>query len=315
MNIAISTSSFDTMNEKLIHSLEKFGVNVKQNPLGRRLTESEIIDHLNGIDGLLAGLEPLNQKVFNKNPQLKAIARVGIGLDNVDLSSAQLFGIKVSNTPEAPTNAVAEMTVAASLMLSRNILSANEALHRKEWKKSIGVGLNGSEVLIIGYGRIGRRTAQLLYGLGASIKVYDPNINQNDIKDNEVFVNLESGLKTADIVTLHASGTDIILGSKEFKIMKKGVIILNSSRSGLIDEDSFIDALLCDKVASAWMDVFQNEPYKGRLTDFSQILLTPHMSTYTKKCRLDMELCALKNLFYDLGIRETYKKVSNIWQV
>ena len=282
--------------------LQTKGFEVIPNPYGRKLTEDEIILHLQEVDGLLAGLEPLNTTVFKSCPKLKAIARVGIGMDNVDLGAAKAAGIKVSNTPEGPTEAVAEMTLAAALALSRSILPANNALHQKRWSKSIGRGIKNTRVLIIGYGRIGRRVAELFHDFGAQIMVCDPLMKQEDLRNDMQLVELTQGLKSADIITLHAAGNNPILTSAEFQAMKKGMIILNSARSNLIDEKALIEVLDMGKVASAWLDVFPKEPYTGKLTEYEQVLLTPHMSTYTVQCRKDMELAAVNNLLHDLGV-------------
>ena len=302
MKIAISTSSFASVNPAPLELLQAKGLEVVSNPYGRKLTEQEIISHLQSVDGLLAGLEPLNATVFKSCPQLKAIARVGIGMDNVDLDVANAAGIKVSNTPESPTEAVAEMTLAAALVLSRSILPANNALHQKRWSKSIGIGLKNTKILIIGYGRIGRKVAEFFHAFGAQIIVCDPLISQEDLRKDVQFVKLNKGLKSADIITLHAAGSNTILTSTEFKAMKDGVIILNSSRGNLIDEETLIEALDMGKVASAWLDVFSEEPYTGKLTEYDQVLLTPHMSTYSVQCRKDMEMAAVNNLLRDLGV-------------
>lgn len=302
MKVAISTSSFASLDSAPLDLLMTNGVEVIQNPFGRKLTEKEIVSHLQGVDGLLAGLEPLNANVFRSCPQLKAIARVGIGMDNVDLEVAKAAGIKVSNTPEGPTDAVAEMTLTAALILSRSILPANNALHQKRWSKSIGSGLKNTKLLIIGYGRIGRRVAELFRVFSAQIMVCDPLIKLEDLRKDVQLVELHLGLKSADIITLHAGGDDAILTSKEFESMKNGVIILNSSRGNLIDENALINALNSGKVPFAWLDVFIEEPYTGKLTEFEQVLLTPHMSTYSVQCRKDMEMAAVNNLLQDLGI-------------
>lgn len=302
IKVAISTSSFASINPAPLQLLEKKGLDVVPNPFGRRLTEEEIISHLHGVDGLLAGLEPLNANVFMNCSQLKAIARVGIGMENVDLDAAKQSGIQVSNTPEGPTDAVAEMTLAATLNLSRGILPANDALHLKQWDKSIGSGLKAKNILIIGYGRIGRRTAELFQAFGAHIMVCDPAVKQIDLENGEQLVKLPEGLKSADMISLHAGGNDTILTAIEFNGMKKGVTILNSARGCLIEERALINALNSGKVAFAWLDVFQEEPYFGKLTEYDQVLLTPHMSTYTIQCRKDMELAAVNNLLHDLGI-------------
>jgi len=290
------------MDQTPLELLKSKGVDVVPNPYGRKLSEDEIISHLQDIDGLIAGLEPLNGTVFQNCSQLRAIARVGIGMDNVDLDAAKASGIKVSNTPEGPTEAVAEITMAAALTLSRSILPANKALHQKQWSKSFGRGLKNSKVLIIGYGRIGRRVAELFRVFGAQIMVCDPLIKPKDLRNDLRLIELQQGIESADIITLHAAGNDPILKSAEFKAMKKGVIILNSSRGSTIDEKALIGALDIGKVASAWLDVFPEEPYTGELTEYDQVLLTPHMSTYSVQCRKDMEMAAVNNLLWDLGI-------------
>ena len=283
--------------------MESKGIEILANPYGRKLTEQEIISHLNGVDGLLAGLEPLNENVFKSCTQLKAIARVGIGMDNVDINAAKKFGILISNTPNAPTSAVAEMTLAVALNLTRLIIPANKALHNKTWSKLLGQGLINSNVFIVGYGSIGKKVSELLNVFKANVMVYDPVVNKDHLKFNEKLVEFETGLKTADIISLHVSGNQCILTSKDFQLMKDGVIILNSARGNLIDENALIDALESGKVSSAWLDVFWNEPYTGKLTEYNQVILTPHMSTYSVQCRNDMEMAAVKNLLIDLGIK------------
>ena len=303
MKIAISTSSFASVDSTPLEYLKTKGVEVIDNPFGRKLTEDEVINHLIDMDGLLAGLEPLNSNVFQKCPNLKAIARVGIGMDNVDIESAEAHEIRISNTPDGPTDAVAEMTLAAALSLVRNLGVANDALHNKKWVKSIGFSLKNANVFIIGYGRIGRKVADHFRAMGSQIQVCDPYISKGQLLFGEKLVELKDGLKSADIVTLHADGNSPILTEIEFKIMKKSIIILNSSRANLIDEKALINALDTNIVSSAWLDVFWNEPYTGKLTDYNQVLLTPHMSTYSVQCRKDMEMAAVKNLLRDLGIK------------
>lgn len=302
MKVAISTSSFASIDSAPLELLHKNGIEVVPNRYSRKLTEKEIIDHLQGVDGLLAGLEPLNANVFNNCPQLKAIARVGIGMNNVDLDAARTAKIKISNTPDGPTNAVAEMTIAAALVLSRAIIPANTALHEKKWSKSIGIGLKNASVLIIGCGRIGRRVAEHFHTFGAQIMVCDPFLKKADLSTGTKHIELNEGIKAADIITIHAGGDNPILSFAEFEHMKEGVILLNSARGNLIDENALVDALNNGKVSSAWLDVFPEEPYSGRLTEYDQVLLTPHMSTYSVQCRKDMEMAAVNNLIHDLGV-------------
>jgi D-3-phosphoglycerate dehydrogenase / 2-oxoglutarate reductase len=299
--VAVGTSSFAQEDDAPLQKLEAADCEVVENAFKRRLTEEEIIAHLKGMDGLIAGLEPLNRRVIAAAPQLKAIARVGIGVTNVDFDAAKDHGVKVSNTPDGPVAAVAEMTLTALLSLARRLIRTNEALHRKEWTKSVGMGLLGAKVLFLGYGRIGQKTAQLLRAFGAEVAVYDPYINAASLTEGEAYVSdLHAGLAGADVVTLHASGTNCILGGDEFAVLKKGVILLNSARGELVEEAALVHALESGTVGGAWFDAFWQEPYTGPLCDFDQVLLTPHVGTYTRQCRLGMESAAVDNLLRDL---------------
>lgn len=309
--VAIGPSSFAQQDKTPHEMLVEAGVTVKPNPYGRRLKEDEIIDHLEGVDGLIAGLEPLNGKVLQAAKQLKAVARVGIGVANVDHEAAAELGIQVSSTPEGPVAAVAEMTVAALLTICRRLLSANKALHEGKWEKSIGTGLAGTRVLLVGYGRIGRRTGELLRAFGAKLLVHDPYIDPETLADGEHPVSLKEGLADAEVVSLHASGADAVLTALEFAQMRDGVILLNSARGELVAEEDLVAALESGKVSAAWFDAFVEEPYNGPLTKFDNVLLTPHMGTYTQQCRLSMETEAVKNLLRDLGVSSEWLGKTN----
>ena len=296
MKIVSGTSSFADGNSELQRMFDDRGIELVRNPFGRRLTREEIVDHLQGADGLLAGLEPLDEDVFAKCPNLKAIARVGIGMDNVDIESAKKHGIKVSNTPDGPTDAVAEMTVAALLSICHNIIVSDRDVHNGIWKKRLGRSISELTVLIIGYGHIGRRTAAMLRGLGANVIIYDKFDRESST------CSLEDGLNEADVVSLHASGTDEIISSDMLKMMKDGIIILNSARGGLINEKALCAALKSGKVGYFWGDALWSEPYDGILKECDNAVLTPHICTYTTKCRSSMEKQAVENLFRDLGV-------------
>ena len=302
-HIAISPSSFADGDSTALELLENANIKFRMNPYKRRLTEVEAIEFVKDIDGLIAGVEPLTRKVLKSAGKLKAIARVGVGLSNIDLKSAKELGIKISNTPDGPTDAVAEMTITALLAISRNLIQFNADLHQSIWKKSVGFGLIEKNILIIGYGRIGRKFARLASSFGANILVHDSYIPTQITNIKEKYVSLTEGLKHADIISLHASGEEPIINETEFNNMKQGVILLNSSRGALIDEDALISALDSKKIYGAWFDVFKKEPYEGRLLKYPNVLLTPHIGTYTQQCRLSMEVGAVNNILQDLGLK------------
>lgn len=301
--IALSPSSFAAADDAPLRLLERAGVTVRGNPYGRRLTEDEAAEHLQGVHGLIAGLEPLTRRVLTGAGDLRAIARVGIGVDNIDHDAAAELGIAVSNTPEAPTDAVAELTLAAALALLRGLVPASEAMHDGRWEKQISPGLHGATVLLIGFGRIGRAVGERLSMMGANLLVSDPDTTgEEDVGFPFEVVSLAEGLGRAAVISLHAGGRTQIIGQAEFEQMSDGVVLLNSARAELVDETALVQALEGGKVGSAWFDVFWEEPYSGPLTRFPQVLLTPHVGTYTATCRRSMEMQAAVNVLEALSI-------------
>lgn len=304
LKIGIGPSTFAQEDKTPLELLRRAGVTVVPNPTGKRLTEAETIAYLTGekLDGLLAGLEPLNRRVLEAaRPTLKAVARVGIGITNVDVAACREFGIAFSYTPDGPTEAVAEMTLAALLSLARELEPMNRALHAGQWPKLISRSLKELTVLVVGYGRIGRAVATQLAALGCAIQICDPFLAP-DAACAFPRVDLLAGLAIADVVTLHASGDRPLLGTAEFAAAKPGLMVLNSARGELVDEAALVTALESGRVGKAWFDAFWQEPYSGPLLRFPQVLLTPHTCTYTRRCRLQMESEAVRNLLRDLGL-------------
>ena len=301
--VAIATSSFAQADPAPRKMLEQADVIIKDNPWGRKMTQEEIIEHLNGVHGLLAGLEPLNREVLSSAKNLKALARIGIGMDNVDTVAASELGIKVSNTPDGPTRAVAELTITCLFSLCRQVPQMNADMHEGKWNKSISLGLKDTPILFVGYGRIGRAVAELLRPFGPKIMVCDPYFDAEDACRDVEKVSLEEGLSKASVISMHAGGNDLILDDMAFTQMRDGVILLNSARAGLVDEQALIHALDSGKISGAWFDVFWKEPYQGALQNRANVLLTPHVCTYTEQCRKGMETEAVENLLLDLGLK------------
>ena len=297
--IAVGASSFGEASNEALKLLESHGIEVVKNPYGRRLTEVETIELLQGKVGLLAGLEPLNEVVFSQCPKLKAIARIGIGMDNVDIEAAKCCGIKVSNTPDGPTQAVAEMTLAALLALVHQLPGLNKDVHAGIWKKRLGKSIRGLHVLVVGYGRIGKAVAGLLRDVGADVKAYDKYVKSDDA---DMVADLPTGLTWAEVVTLHVNGTEEVIGAKEIAMLCEGAYLLNSARGPVVNEDALFDSLQRGHLAGFWGDALWQEPYQGKLCKCHNAILTPHACTYTAACRASMELQATQNLLRDLGL-------------
>ena len=294
--IFISTSSFDVTNSApILDELRKNSFEILLNPYGRRLTEAEVIDHLKGdVVGIIAGVEPLTRKVFENAVGLKVISRCGIGLDNVDLEAAKQHDITVFNTPAAPVAAVAELTVGLILSLLRRIPEADRNLRKDQWKSLMGHLLSAQIIGIIGYGRIGRKVVELLQPFGCRIIFYD--VNDSNSYPGLQYVELQELLKSSDIVSIHVSSSKQVLGKNEFNLMKEGSWLINLSRGGVVDECALYEYLKSGHLSGAALDVFEKEPYSGKLKELDNVILTPHMGSYAKEARKQMENEAVINL-------------------
>ncbi len=276
-------------NFSQLSDLKNAGVEVKLNPFAARLTEDQVIELL-GTDtiGLIAGLEPLTKNVLQAAKSLKVIARVGTGLDSVDLATAKQLGITVLNTPDAPTKAVAELTLAHILGLLRNVSQADRQVRVGVWKGLMGSLLETKTVGIVGFGRIGKRVATLLSAFGASVIISDAQVSKSVYPN----VELDELCIKSDILSLHLpynEATHHIINEKNLNLMKKGSYIVNISRGGLVDETALLAALKSGHLAGAALDCFEQEPYEGELRNLETVQITAHMGSYARETRDLME--------------------------
>jgi D-3-phosphoglycerate dehydrogenase len=300
--ILVTTSTFDVSLFSNFIGTAKKPIEVVLNPYKRKLSEKEVSDLLtDDVIGMIAGVEPLSEKVLSGTKNLKVISRCGVGLDSVDLNAAKNLGIHVTNTPDAPTIPVAELTMAHILNLLRHVSLVNQQIRTSKWEPKMGALLNGKTVGIIGYGRIGRKVASLAKAFGANILVFDifPVTSSDKIEQ----VDLNQVLINSDIISLHLPykiENHHIISTEQFALMKPTALVLNISRGGLINETALLEALLNKRIAGAGIDAFEDEPYSGPLCQLPNVLLTAHMGSYAKEARNIMEQDAVKNLFSKL---------------
>jgi len=301
-SFVISTSSFDIDNNPHIQNLLQKGMQAITNPHRRKLTEDEIIELLKeGATGLIAGIEPLTERVFQSAKNLKVISRCGAGLDSVDLIAAKNRGITVLNTPEAPAQAVAELTMGLILTVLRKIGQIDQSVRKGEWPRTQGRLLAAQTIGIIGLGHIGRRVARLCQAFEATVISHDPYASQ--VPDGVALLPLEQLLATADIITLHlpyGPDTHHLLNAKAFAAMKPEVIVINAARGGLVDEHALLAALQAGNVSAAALDVFEQEPYHGPLIESGNVILTSHIGSLARESRQRMEIEAAENLLQGL---------------
>lgn len=298
--ILLGPSSFGETDKTPLVRLKEAGYEVVDNPYKRKLTKQELFDLLTpDVVGIIAGLEPLDREVLSRS-KLKVVSRVGSGVSNVDLKAAEELGIAFRSTPYGPTEAAAELAVGSLLCLLRKISQMDRALHAGKWEKRIGIQLEGKTVAIIGYGRIGKRVAELLAPFHIRLLVVDPHLDQQAVGMAEL-MSLDEALPLADVISVHSSGETCLLGKQEFERMKRGVFLLNVARGGVIAEDALLAALNDGKVAGAAIDTFETEPYSGSLCNREDVVLTPHVGSYTLECRKGMETEAVENLLAVIG--------------
>lgn len=303
--IAVSTSSFARHDPQPLERLREAGYEVRLNPHGRRLDRAETLELLDGVVGLVAGTETLDRAILTAATELRAIARCGSGVDNVDHEAAAERRIDVRSTPEPPAEAVAELTLAGMLGLLRHLPAADRSLRRGEWNKPMGRLLRGRTIGLIGLGRVGKRLVELLTPFACPILAVDPVPDEWFAERHGIrFVELDGLLAESDIVSLHLAppkdgGT--LLDGRRLAILKPRAILINTARGGLVDEAALYDLLAAGKLAGAYLDVFAEEPYTGPLRLLPQVLLSPHIGSYAVETRIRMETEAAEALLEALA--------------
>ena len=301
--ILITTSSFGVVGNDSLRKLADGGFEIVLNPHHRRLNEAEAMELLDSaVIGMIAGVEPLTRKVLGNATQLKVISRCGTGIDNVDLDAVKELGMVIKNTPDAPARAVAELTLGMMLGVLRRIAEADRSIRATKWAPLMGRLLSEQTVGLIGYGRVGKRVAHLVHAFGARVVAYDSL--QHPAEEGIAFVSLDEVIGQADVLSLHvpyARELHHLLNTERIAGMKRGAVLINAARGGLIDEAALAAALHSGHLAGAALDCFQTEPYAGPLVDLPQVVLTAHMGSYANEARTLMEREAADNLLAGLA--------------
>ncbi|MFO7984823.1 MAG: NAD(P)-dependent oxidoreductase, partial [Desulfatiglandaceae bacterium] len=221
----------------------------------------------------------------------------------------------VTNTPDCPTQAVAELTVGLILNLLRKVSFLDSELRKGNWRKETGTLLRDKKVGIVGLGRIGKRVAEMLLAMGANISGADIQPDYEWLHKNQVsLLSFEELLKQSEILCLHVSYTasnQRLIGKKEMEAMPEGAYLINASRGEVVDQDALYLTLTNGHLAGAALDVFPQEPYTGPLTKLDNVVLTPHIGSYAIETRLEMEMEAAKNLLSALNTHAGTKSVSS----
>jgi len=286
----------DHIEDRGIERLRQVGFEVDVNSeISREQLEGTIANY----DAIIVrSRTKVTREIIDCGKRLKAIGRAGAGLDNIDVEAARERGITILNTPEAPAEAVAELTIGLILSLARRIPLADQTMKEGRWLKKDFEGwqLEGKTLGLIGLGNIGVKVARIAKGFGMRILITkrippDPGLLR-ELKAE--FVPLKDLLKGSDIVSLHVPLTDQthkMIGAKEINMMKDGAFLINTSRGAIIDEEALLDALESGKIGGAALDVYETEPPKdSRLIRLSNVVCTPHIGAQTEEAQKDASI-------------------------
>ncbi|MCI0396937.1 MAG: phosphoglycerate dehydrogenase [Chloroflexi bacterium] len=262
------------------------------------LAKEELLEIIPEYDALIvrSGTK-VDADVLKAGKNLKLVGRAGIGVDNIDVKAATLRGIIVMNTPQANAIATAEQTMALILAASRFTAVAHASLKAGEWRRSDFTGwqLYRKTLGIVGFGRIGRLVAQRAQAFGMEVLAYDPFVSEEVGHDLGVtLVDLDDLLAQADYITLHTvltPETEHMINAEVIRQMKDGVILINTARGKLIDEQALAEALQRGQVRAAGVDVYSNEPPADNpLIGLSNVVHTPHLGATTAEAQRDVAI-------------------------
>ncbi len=292
----------DRVDEEGIKILKEngFEVDVKLN-----LTREQLKEEVKNYDALIVrSRTKVTREVLEAAGNLKLIVRAGVGLDNIDLEAARERNIAVTNTPEAISSSVAELTVGLMLAVARGIAEADRTVKGGGWSKEkfVGLGLKGKTLGIIGLGRIGCEVARVGKALGMKVIFYDVAPRDEVAKEIgcEPAGSLEELLASSDIISIHVpltAETRHLIGERELSKVKPGAILINTARGAIVDEKALYWALKSGRLGGAGLDVYEEEPPKNiDLVRLPNVVCTPHIGAQTREAQREASLIAARKI-------------------
>lgn len=300
MKIAVTSKAF-AANEPLVTLLKQSFPDCKFNTTGKLLNDEQLVEFAKDCDGMILALENIDDDVLRQLPNLKAIAKYGVGLDNVDQSACKLNNVALLWTPGVNKGSVAEMALGFMLMLKRQLWGGANLLAQGNWKKDGGQSLYHSTVGIIGLGNIGKEVVRLLAPFDCRILVNDIEYDEAFIEQHKLNkVSKKELVSQADIITLHTPLTDkttYLIDDDVLECCKNDAFILNTARGGLIDEKALKRALLEKRIGGAAIDVYEQEPPTDlAFLEIDNLITTPHIGGNSAQAVYAMGESSIVNL-------------------
>ncbi len=286
----------ESIHEAGLNIMREAGLDIE---LALGLTRENLLLKVGDIDAIvIKSVIQANEELFNHAPKLRVIGRAGVGTDNIDLSAAEGRGMSVLTVPGGNADAAADFAVMQILCLVRKAYQAQKMVENGDFRRDLLVGRDMSALSIglIGLGRVGSRVARRLGAFGCRLIAYDPMAPHSDLVEMKVLraMSIDELLNQVDVLSLHvplSAGTRGLIGRKEFKIAQQGLLLVNTSRGAVVDEEALVEAIISGHVAGAALDVCEDEPpfdvdpgrhrYNSPLLHRKEISFTPHMAAST----------------------------------
>jgi D-3-phosphoglycerate dehydrogenase len=281
----------DSIDDAGISSLKKSGMNVDYKP---EISHEELLMSVKNYQVIVVrSRTKITKPIIDAADKVKIIARVGVGLDNIETKYAESKGIRVINAGEAAMNAVAELVIGDMIALARSIPRADSSMKSDKWlkKELMGIELKGKYLGIIGVGNIGRNVGRLAKGLRMNLLGYDiVPISREYVKEvGMITTDLNTLLASSDFITCHipiTEETNHLINFNKLALMKSSAFIINTSRGEVVDEEALLLALTTRKIAGAALDVFEIEPPTNtKLVELPNVICTPHIAAQTKEAQ------------------------------
>jgi phosphoglycerate dehydrogenase-like enzyme len=301
--VLISAPYFVPAIEEFRSRLQSAGIEIVTVPVVERLNEADLLEVVATIDGAICGDDQFTERVLRAAPRLKVLSKWGTGIDSIDKSAAAELGIRVCNTPNAFTDAVADTTLGYILSFARQLPWMDRDIRDRLWKKSQLFSLRECTLGVIGVGNIGKAVVRRARAFGARVVCTDPVLPDPSFiaETGIILTSLDEVLAAADFVSVHCdlNRTSFhLIGSSEFKSMKRSAYVINTARGPIIDEVALIEALRAQTIAGAALDVFEVEPLSDEspLRQFPNCLFAPHNANSSFEARRRVHESTIENL-------------------
>lgn len=304
--VLVTPRSFGKQSDEAFIVLKKAGYDVVRNDTGTIMMPDDLKKNISDCEGVIIGVEQLDKEALELAPKLKAIAKYGVGTDNIDMSFCEKKGIKVSKTIGANANAVADYAFALILACARKVPEIHNQCLQRNWSKVSSTDVCGKTLGILGMGSIGKGVVMRAQGFNMQVMAYDVFWDEEFAQKHHVErARITDICMNADFISLHLPllpDTEKCIGEKELELMKPTSFLINTARGALVDEDALLSALVQKKIAGAGLDVFNEEPPTDeRWFLLDNVIMGSHCAASTAETTNRMSLVAAQNLLRDLS--------------